>query len=46
MDFLAELHPKVVHFPIALLLTYAILELVGIVFKKEFYQKTAHLLLL
>jgi uncharacterized membrane protein len=45
MDFLAELHPKVVHFPIALLLTYAILELVGIVFKKEFYQKTAHLLL-
>ncbi len=45
MEFLAELHPKVVHFPIALLLTYVILELIGIVFRKEFYQKAAHLLL-
>ena len=45
MDFLAELHPKVVHFPIALLLTYVILELIGIVFRREFYQKAAHLLL-
>lgn len=45
MEFLAELHPKVVHFPIALLLTYVALELIGIVFKKEFYQKAAHLLL-
>jgi uncharacterized membrane protein len=45
MEFLAEMHPKVVHFPIALLLTYVILELIGIVFKKEFYQKAAHLLL-
>jgi uncharacterized membrane protein len=45
MEFLAELHPKVVHFPIALLLTYVILEIIGIVFRKEFYQKAAHLLL-
>jgi uncharacterized membrane protein len=45
MEFLAGLHPKVVHFPIALLLTYVILELIGVVFKKEFYQKAAHLLL-
>ena len=45
MEFLAELHPKVVHFPIALLITYLALELIGIVFKKEFYQKAAHLLL-
>jgi len=45
MEFLAELHPKVVHFPIALLLTYVLLELVGIIFRKEFYQKAAHLLL-
>ena len=45
MEFLAELHPKVVHFPIALLITYVALELIGIVFKKEFYQKAAHLLL-
>ena len=45
MEILAELHPKVVHFPIALLLTYVLLELIGIVFKKEFYLKAAHLLL-
>ena len=45
MEFLAELHPKVVHFPIALLITYVILELIGIVSRKEFYQKAAHLLL-
>jgi uncharacterized membrane protein len=45
MELLAELHPKVVHFPIALLLTYVILEIIGIVFRKEFYQKAAHLLL-
>ena len=45
MEFLAGLHPKVVHFPIALLLTYVILELIGIVFRKEFYQKAAYLLL-
>ena len=45
MELLAELHPKVVHFPVALLLTYVILELIGIVFRKEFYQKAAHLLL-
>ncbi len=45
MEFLSELHPKVVHFPIALLITYVILELIGIVFRKEFYQKAAHLLL-
>jgi len=45
MEFLAELHPKVVHFPIALLITYVILELIGIVFRKEFYLKAAHLIL-
>jgi uncharacterized membrane protein len=46
MEFLAELHPKIVHFPIALLLTYVLLEFIGTVFKKEFFQKAAHLLLL
>lgn len=45
MEFLAKLHPMVVHFPVALLLTYVILELTGIVFRKEFYQKAAHLIL-
>ena len=45
MDFLAGLHPKVVHFPIALLLTYVLCELIGFIFKKIFFSKTAHLLL-
>jgi len=44
-NFLAEIHPKVVHFPIALLTTYSFLEIVGIVFKKEFISKSALLVL-
>ena len=44
-NFLAEIHPKVVHFPIALLTTYSLLEIVGIVFKKEFISKSALLVL-
>ncbi|MBT8378827.1 MAG: hypothetical protein KJN64_06340 [Ignavibacteria bacterium] len=44
-NFLAELHPKIVHFPIALLSTYAVLEIVGIFFKKDFLTKTALLIL-
>lgn len=46
MEFLASLHPKVVHFPIALLMVYILLELIGVVSKKEFYLKAAHLILL
>ena len=46
MDFIAGLHPKVVHFPIALLLTYVLCEIIGVIFKKDFFSKTAHLLLL
>src|SRR5574339_63523 len=45
MEFLAQFHPKVVHFPIALLLLFVLLESIGILFKKEFYQKAAHLVL-
>lgn len=44
-NFLAEIHTKVVHFPIALLATYSLLEIVGIVFKKEFITKSALLIL-
>jgi uncharacterized membrane protein len=44
-SFLADIHPKVVHFPIALLTTYSLLEIVGIVFKKEFISKSALLIL-
>ena len=45
MEFLAGLHPKVVHFPIALLSTYVLLELIGFLLKKDFYSKAAHLIL-
>ena len=45
MEFLAELHPKVVHFPIALFLTFVLFELLGTVLKKDYLNKAAHLLL-
>ena len=45
INFLAEIHPKVVHFPVALLTTYSLLEIVGIVFKKEFISQSALLIL-
>jgi len=38
-------HPRFVHFPIALLSTYVLLEITGVVFKKEFFSKAAHLIL-
>jgi len=44
-NFLAELHPKIVHFPIALLSIYAMLEIAGILLKKESVNKCALLLL-
>jgi uncharacterized membrane protein len=46
MEFLAKIHPEVIHFPIAFLLGYALFEILGIFLKKEFLSKTAHLLLL
>jgi len=46
MDLLSLAHPKIVHFPIAFLLVYLLLELIGAIFKKEFYSKAAHLFLL
>ncbi len=44
-SFIAEIHPKVVHFPVALLTTYSFLEIIGIAFNKEFISKTALLIL-
>jgi uncharacterized membrane protein len=44
-NFLADIHTKVVHFPIALLATYSILEIIGIIFNKEFVSKSALLIL-
>lgn len=45
MEFLADLHPQVVHFPIALLILYSFFEIIGIVSKNGFLLKTSHLLL-
>lgn len=46
MDFIASLHPKFVHFPIALFLSYTLLEIIGIAFKKESFNKAAYMILL
>ncbi len=45
MEFLAEFHPRVIHFPISFLLLYMLLEIIGTVFNKDFFSKAAHLLL-
>ena len=45
MEFLADLHPKVVHFPIALLITSVLVDVIGLFSTKDFYHKSAHLLL-
>lgn len=45
ISFLSEIHTKVVHFPLALLTTYSILEIAGIAFNKEFISKSALLIL-
>ncbi len=45
MEFLSQLHPQLVHFPIAFLVIYALLEIAGILSGKEFFQKAAYLFL-
>lgn len=45
MEFLSQLHPQVVHFPIAFMSVYVVFEIIGIISGKEFYQKTAYLFL-
>ncbi len=45
MDFLAGLHPQVVHFAISLLLVYLLLETIGAFTNKEFFSRAAHLIL-
>ena len=46
MEFLASLHPKMVHFPLALLITYSFLEILGAIFKKETISQAAYIILL
>ncbi|HEX3074161.1 MAG TPA: DUF2231 domain-containing protein [Ignavibacteriales bacterium] len=45
MEFLGGLHKLVIHFPIALLLTYCVLEFIGMFLKESFVSKTAFLIL-
>lgn len=45
MEFLANLHPKIVHFPIAFLTLYPLMELLFLILKKDFYSKAAFLFL-
>ncbi len=45
MEFLSEIHPRIVHFPVALFIFYFFLETSGIIFKKDFMLKTAYLIL-
>ena len=40
MEFLAELHPKIVHFPVVLLILYPFFELAHLLTKKDHYSKT------
>lgn len=44
-SFLADIHTKVVHFPVALLATYSVIEIIGIMFRREFLSRTALLIL-
>ena len=46
MDFLAELHPRIVHFPIAFFVLYFLFETSGTVLKKDFLTKSAYLVLI
>ena len=45
MEFLASIHPKVVHFPIAFLMLYPLMELLFIFTRKDFFSKAAFLFL-
>jgi uncharacterized membrane protein len=45
MEFLSQMHPKIVHYPLALFAVYALLEIIGVLFKKDFFSKSAHLIL-
>jgi uncharacterized membrane protein len=45
MEFLASLHPLVVHFPIVCYILFFFFELAGVILKKDFLTKTALILL-
>ena len=45
MEFLASIHPKVIHFPIAFLMFYPLMELLFLFTRKDFFSKVAMLFL-
>jgi len=45
MEFLAEIHSKLIHFPIALLVIYPFIELLFFITDKEYFNKTSFLFL-
>jgi uncharacterized membrane protein len=45
MELIAQLHPRLVHFPIAFFILYFFFEASGIILKKNFLSKSAHLIL-
>jgi uncharacterized membrane protein len=45
MEFLASLHPLIIHFPIALFIIYTLFEIIGAFSKNEFFSKVAHIIL-
>jgi uncharacterized membrane protein len=36
MEFLAGLHPHIIHFPIVLFILYTLFELLGVILKKDY----------
>jgi uncharacterized membrane protein len=46
VEFLAELHPRIVHFPIAFFILYFFFESFGVILKKDFLSKAAFLILI
>ncbi|MCP5062916.1 MAG: hypothetical protein GY936_10675 [Ignavibacteriae bacterium] len=46
MNYLAELHPLVIHFPIAFLFLFVGLEIINLFIKKDYLKNISHLLLL
>ena len=46
MELIANLHPRIVHFPIAFFIIYALFEIFGIILKKDFLIKAAYITLI
>jgi len=45
MEFLSQLHPRIVHFPVAFFIFYFLFELSGVILKKEYLTRAALILL-